>query len=66
MDVYAHLQANGILGVCDKLDERGKPKAGYEDSKLNQRACIGSGSPTRERGPSLTRRATTADSRTVI
>ncbi len=28
-DVYPHLLANGILWVCDKLDENGKPKAGY-------------------------------------
>ena len=32
-DEYHHLLANGLLWVCGKLDESGKPAAGYEGKK---------------------------------
>jgi hypothetical protein len=28
-DVYLDLVTRGLLWACDKLDENGKPKAGY-------------------------------------
>jgi hypothetical protein len=28
-DVYLDLVTRGLLWVCDKLDENGKPKTGY-------------------------------------
>ena len=33
MEVYPQLLANGLLWVCDKLDDSGQPKSGYAGSK---------------------------------
>jgi type 1 glutamine amidotransferase len=33
METYHRLLANGLLWICDKLDDKGQPKAGYRAAK---------------------------------